>query len=151
GDSIARQVNLVTGRLHASYSISGAKTGRFTCSGPNLQNQPSQYTAPDYHKLFVAAPGHVLLAGDWKQVELRALAHVSGDATMTGVFAGGGDLHVETALALSGRCREELTAEELAILRSHAKAVNFSVIYGAGGKGLAATAHEKYRIKLSEA
>jgi DNA polymerase-1 len=151
GDNIARQVNPVTGRLHASYSISGAKTGRFSCSGPNLQNQPSLYKAPDYKNLFIATPGSLLLTGDWKQVELRAMAYVSGCPDMTAVFEAGGDLHLETALAMVGKRCEDIPAEELAVLRSRAKAVNFSVIYGSTGKGLAETAWKNYGIKMKVA
>jgi DNA polymerase-1 len=93
----------------------------------------------------------VLIAGDFKQVELRAMAYITADPTMTGVYAAGGDLHVETALAMVGKTREEVSTEELKFLRNRAKAVNFSIIYGAGGKGLAETAWKNYGIQMTEA
>jgi DNA polymerase I-like protein with 3'-5' exonuclease and polymerase domains len=149
GDTLAKFINAATGRIHAHYVISGSKAGRFTCNSPNLQQQPGRNKAATYKNVFVAAPGHVLIAGDWKQVELRAMAYISGDPTMTAIFEAGGDLHLETALAMTGKKREELSTEELAQLRAHAKAVNFGTIYGITGKGWAEVAWKNYGIKMT--
>ena len=131
--------------------ISGAKSGRFSCKRPNLQQQPGRIKSPAYKSIFTAAPGCVLIAGDFKQIELRAIAHISGCPTMTGAFAAGLDLHVETALAMVGKTLEEVPAEEMAVLRAQAKAVNFSVIYGTTGKGLAETAWKNYGLHMTAA
>jgi DNA polymerase-1 len=149
GDKIANLVNPITGRIHANFVISGAKTGRFSSNSPNMQNQPGQGKAPAYKSVFAAAPSYVLLSGDWKQVELRAIAHVAGCPVMTAVFENGGDPHTETALAVVGKRREEVSAEELALLRIRAKAVNFGTVYGVTGKGLAELAWKNYRIKMT--
>jgi DNA polymerase I-like protein with 3'-5' exonuclease and polymerase domains len=149
GDKIADLVNPITGRIHGGFKISGAKTGRFSSNSPNMQNQPGQGKAPAYKSVFAAAPSYVLLSGDWKQVELRAIAHVAGCPVMTAVFENGGDPHTETALAVVGKRREEVSAEELALLRTRAEAVNFGTVYGVTGKGLAELAWKNYRIKMT--
>ena len=151
GDKIARFVNPVTGRIHASYAIAATKSGRFSCTNPNLQQLPNKGKEPTYRRIFVATPGCVIVAGDWKQVELRAIAWLSGDPVMNEVFASGGDLHTETALAMLGKRRDEVSKEELEIARSKAKAVNFGTIYGITGKGLAQTAWRDYGIDMSPA
>ena len=136
GKKIADAVNPATGRIHASYNISGAKTGRFSCSRPNLQNQPSRKKSSAYKNIFTAATGRILISGDLKQVELRAMAHVSGCPDMTAVFEAGGDIHLETAMTMiskTGKKLEELSADELALLRDRAKSSNFGIIYGASG------------------
>ena len=151
GEKIAEFVNPVTGRIHASYSIAATKAGQLSCSGPNLQQLPNKAKEPTYRRIFTAAPGFVIVAGDWKQVELRAIAWLSGDPVMDEVFAAGGDLHAETALAMLGKTRDEVSKEELDIARSKAKAVNFGTIYGITGKGLAQTAWRDYGIDMPPA
>jgi DNA polymerase I len=144
GAPLAKQVNTVTGRLHASYSISGAKSGRFSCTHPNLQQVPAS-RAPEFKKCIVAAPGNVLVGCDWSQIEMRAAAWISGDPELTRVYAEGRDIHSETAARIAGIPVEAVTKEQ----RQAAKAVNFGSIYGIGPRSLSENAFATYGVEMS--
>jgi DNA polymerase-1 len=144
GPRLAEHINPVTGRLHASYRIAGAKSGRFTCSAPPLQQLPSA-AAPEFKSCITAAPGCILISADWSQIELRAAAWISGDPALTAVYEEGRDLHVETAAAIAGIAPAEVTPQQ----RQCAKAVNFGSIYGIKGPSLAANIFDDYGIVMS--
>jgi DNA polymerase-1 len=130
------------GRVHASFNIAGAKTGRMSCSNPNMQQMPRDAS---FRRCFVPAPGSVLIVGDYTMMELRAAAEISGDLVMRQDFANGVDLHRRLAAAMNGIREDEVTDAQ----RDAAKPINFGTIYGAGGKGLAASAWASYGIKLT--
>jgi DNA polymerase I len=126
------------GRLHTTYSQAVASTGRLSSTDPNLQNIPIRTAlGRRIRRVFVAPPGRLLLAADYSQVELRILAHVSGDAGLKAAFAAGEDIHRSTAARVLGIPPEEVTAEQ----RSMAKMVNFGVAYGMSDFGLAERLH----------
>jgi DNA polymerase-1 len=143
GPTFAVFVSPVTGRIHARYRVAGTATGRASCSGPNLQQVPRD---PRFRALFKPDPGNVLIVADYASMELRAAAHISGDAVMTTAFKEGQDLHRITAAQIVGKALEEVTAEE----RCAAKAVNFGACYGLGAKGLVTSAWEGYGIIIDE-
>ena len=116
-------------RVHPSYNITGTMTGRLSCSDPNQQNIPRESTAP-IKKIYVAPFGRALVMADYSQIELRVCAWITRDSTMLDCFKMGLDLHTETARAILG---QDPTSEE----RTHAKIVNFGVLYGMGSKALA--------------
>jgi DNA polymerase-1 len=146
GPKLVEQINPATGRLHAHYLVAGAKSGRFTCSKPNLQQLPNA-RAPAFKRCIVAAPGNVLVGCDWNQIELRAAAWLSGDAELTGLYAEGRDMHYETAATVAGIRPEDVTREQ----RQAAKAVNFGSIYGISPRGLVEYAFANYGIAMAEA
>jgi DNA polymerase-1 len=126
------------GRLHTTYSQAVAATGRLSSTDPNLQNIPIRTAlGRRIRRVFVAPPGKLLLAADYSQVELRILAHVSGDAGLKSAFAAGEDIHRSTAARVLGIPPDEVTAEQ----RSMAKMVNFGVAYGMSDFGLAERLH----------
>jgi DNA polymerase-1 len=126
------------GRLHTTYSQAVAATGRLSSTDPNLQNIPIRTAlGRRIRRVFVAPPGKLLLAADYSQVELRILAHVSGDAGLKAAFAAGEDIHRSTAARVLGIAPEAVTAEQ----RSMAKMVNFGVAYGMSDFGLAERLH----------
>ena len=123
------------GKIHAHFQQTVTATGRISCTEPNLQNIPVRTElGRQLRKAFVAeSPEHVLVGADYSQIELRVMAHMSGDEELIDAFAGGHDIHKETASKVFGVPLEEVTPQ----LRSNAKAVNFGVIYGMSGFGLA--------------
>jgi len=126
------------GRLHTTYSQAVASTGRLSSTDPNLQNIPIRTAlGRRIRRVFVAPPGKLLLAADYSQVELRILAHVSGDAGLKAAFAAGEDIHRSTAARVLGIPPESVTPEQ----RSMAKMVNFGVAYGMSEFGLAERLH----------
>ena len=133
-DKLPRMVNPVTGRVHTTYGQSTAVTGRLASNDPNLQNIPVR-TAEGrrIREAFIASPGHLLFSADYSQIELRIMAHVSGDAGLLSAFERGEDIHRATAAEVFGRPLHEVTAEE----RRYAKAINFGLIYGMSAFGLA--------------
>jgi DNA polymerase-1 len=143
GPTLAARVSPVTGRIHAHYHVAGTASGRASCSGPNLQQVPRD---PRFRALFKPDPGNVLVAADYATMELRAAAHISGDAIMMEAFEKGLDLHRITAARITGAAPEEVTDED----RQHAKAVNFGACYGLGARGLVQSAWEKYNIVITE-
>jgi DNA polymerase-1 len=126
------------GRLHTTYSQAVAATGRLSSTDPNLQNIPNRTAlGRRIRRVFVAPPGKLLLAADYSQVELRILAHVSGDAGLKAAFAAGEDIHRSTAARVLGIPPEDVTAAQ----RSIAKMVNYGVAYGMSDFGLADRLH----------
>ncbi|MGE0079791.1 MAG: DNA polymerase I [Thiohalomonadaceae bacterium] len=133
-DRLPEQVNPRTGRVHTSYHQAVAATGRLSSSDPNLQNIPVRSAeGRRIRQAFVAPPGYRLLAADYSQIELRIMAHLSGDEGLVRAFAGGEDIHRATAAEVFGRAPEQVTAEQ----RRSAKAINFGLIYGMSAFGLA--------------
>ncbi len=124
-----------TDLIHTSYSQAVAATGRLSCNDPNLQNIPIRTElGRQIRRAFIPrAPGHVFLSADYSQIELRLLAHLSGDAALRGAFRDGVDVHRRTAALIAGVPEPEVTADQ----RSRAKAINFGVIYGMGARALA--------------
>ncbi len=135
-DALPLQVNPQTGRVHTSYNQTGSVTGRIASSDPNLQNIPIRTElGRQVRKAFVAMPGHVLLSVDYSQVELRIVAHISGDQAMLAAFRAGQDIHAATAAAIHSIPLEEVSGEQ----RRHAKAINFGLMYGMSAFGLTRT------------
>jgi len=133
-DALPELVNPKTGRLHTSYNQTGAATGRFSSSNPNLQNIPIRTElGREVRRAVVAPDGYVLLAVDYSQIELRVMAHISADETLIEAFKQGLDIHTATAATVSGIAPEDVTYEQ----RSFAKRVNFGLMYGMGAFRLA--------------
>ena len=129
-DALQEQINPKTGRVHTSYSLSGAQTGRLSSTEPNLQNIPIRTEiGRQIRQAFVAAPGNVILAADYSQIELRLAAHIADVATLKEAFANGEDIHNRTARELFGT--EDRDA------RARAKTINFAILYGISRWGLA--------------
>jgi DNA polymerase-1 len=133
-DKLPQMVNPATGRVHTNFGQATAVTGRLASTDPNLQNIPVR-TAEGrrIREAFIAPPGHVLLSADYSQVELRIMAHLSGDASLRRAFAEGADIHRATAAEVFGVAPGEVTPEQ----RRYIKAVNFGLIYGMSAFGLA--------------
>jgi DNA polymerase-1 len=132
-DTLPELVNRRTGRVHTSYNQAGSVTGRFSSSNPNLQNIPIRtQLGRGIRSAFVAEAGWLLLAVDYSQVELRVLAHISGDPAMLAAFARGEDIHASTAAAIYGVPLREVTPDQ----RRVAKMTNFAISYGVTGYGL---------------
>jgi len=135
-DTLPTLVNDRTGRLHTQFRQAVAQTGRLSSSDPNLQNIPIRSErGRRIRRGFVAPAGQRLVALDYSQIELRVLAHLSGDASLAAAFNDGDDVHARTASEVFEVAREAVTSEQ----RSIAKAVNFGVIYGQSAFGLART------------
>jgi len=133
-DALPRLVNPHTGRLHTSYNQTGTVTGRLSSSDPNLQNIPIRTVlGRQVRRAFIADPGWKLIAADYSQVELRVMAHVSGDVGLLDAFARGEDIHASTATAILGVPPGEVTPE----MRRLAKGINFGLSYGQTAYGLA--------------
>ena len=128
-DTLPERINPETGRIHTSFNQTGAATGRLSSSDPNLQNIPVRTPRGEgIRRAFVAAPGASLLAADYSQIELRLLAHLSGDPAFVEAFERGGDIHRQTAAVIFGVPEGEVTGE----MRGRAKTINFGTIYGQG-------------------
>ncbi|MEO0943567.1 MAG: DNA polymerase I [Pseudomonadota bacterium] len=133
-DSLQDHINPDTGRVHTSYSIAGANTGRLASTDPNLQNIPIRTEdGRRIREAFVATPGHTLVSLDYSQIELRILAHIAGIDALKDAFRDGQDIHATTASEMFSVPLDEMTPE----VRRQAKAINFGVIYGISGFGLA--------------
>lgn len=133
-EGLLNAINPNTGRVHTSYSMVGAATGRLSSSDPNLQNIPIK--TEDGRKIrqaFIAKPGHKLVSLDYSQIELRLLAHFADVPTLQEAFLNGVDIHTRTASDVFGVAIDEVTPD----LRRRAKAVNFGIIYGISAFGLA--------------
>ena len=132
--ALRESVNRTTGRVHTSYHQAVASTGRLSSSAPNLQNIPVR-TAEGrrIRQAFVPPPGFLLLSADYSQIELRIMAHLSGDEGLLGAFAAGRDIHRATAAEVGGVAEAAVDGE----MRRRAKAVNFGLIYGMSAFGLA--------------
>jgi DNA polymerase-1 len=126
-DALPSLVHAVTLRVHTVFNQAVAATGRLSSSDPNLQNIPIRTAlGREIRRAFVAEPGHVLISADYSQIELRVLAHLSGDETLTAAFARGDDIHDQTALKVFGE-HSGLDRHEL---RRRAKIVNYALLYG---------------------
>jgi DNA polymerase-1 len=145
GSSLKEKVGPVTGRVHARYNVAGTKSGRWSCSNPNLQQIPSERLAPGFRNIFKAPEGRMLIGADYSQMELRAVAEISGDTALRRIYADGLDLHQLTAAAMASVDPTAVTAEQ----RNRAKPVNFGSIYGMGAAGLAAAAWNGYRVEMT--
>lgn len=135
-DTLPNQVHPETGRIHTSFSQTGAVTGRLSSADPNLQQIPTRTElGKRVRRGFIAGPGNVLLSLDYSQIELRIVAHMSNDRAMLAAFRQGQDIHATTAAAIYGVPLAEVTKE----MRRHAKAINFGLIYGMSEYGLTRT------------
>ncbi|WP_434026632.1 DNA polymerase I [[Pseudomonas] boreopolis] len=133
-DKLPEMIHPQTGRVHTSYHQAGAATGRLSSSDPNLQNIPIRTDdGRRIRRAFVAPPGRKLVACDYSQIELRIMAHLSGDPGLVAAFESGADVHRATAAEVFGRRIDEVTANE----RRAAKAINFGLMYGMSAFGLA--------------
>ncbi len=133
-DALQTHINPDTGRVHTSYSITGANTGRLASTDPNLQNIPVRTEeGRRIREAFIAEPGNVLVSLDYSQIELRILAHIADIPTLKQAFADGLDIHAMTASEMFDVPLDEMTPD----IRRQAKAINFGVIYGISGFGLA--------------
>ncbi len=133
-DALPRLVNPGTGRVHTSYNQTVTATGRLSSSDPNLQNIPIRTEeGRRIRHAFIAPPGHVILSADYSQIELRVLAHLSGDQVFCHAFANDEDIHTRTAAEVFGLFPEMVTSE----MRRQAKTINFGIIYGQGSFSLA--------------
>jgi len=129
-DALQDQINPQTGRVHTSYSLTGAQTGRLSSTEPNLQNIPIRTEiGRQIRSAFVAAPGNVILAADYSQIELRLAAHIADVDTLKTAFAAGEDIHDRTATELFGHVDRDT--------RARAKTINFAILYGISRWGLA--------------
>jgi DNA polymerase-1 len=132
-DALPRLIDEKTGRIHPSFHQLGAATGRLSASNPNVQNIPIRGAeGARIREAFVPAAGRILLSADYSQVELRILAHYSGDVSLVAAFRNGEDVHRRTAAEVAGVSIDEVTNEQ----RARAKAVNFGIIYGSSAFGL---------------
>ncbi len=133
-DALMKSINPDTGRVHTSYSMVGASTGRLSSSDPNLQNIPIRtQEGRQIRTAFVARDGYKLISADYSQIELRLVAHVAEEETMMAAFHRGVDIHAQTAAEVFNVPLETMDSET----RRRAKAINFGIIYGISGFGLA--------------
>ena len=133
-DKLPELINPRTGRIHTSYHQAVAQTGRLSSTDPNLQNIPIRRAeGRRIRQAFIAPPGRVLMAADYSQIELRIMAHLSGDEGLLAAFAEDRDVHQATAAEVFGMPLAEVTADQ----RRAAKTINFGLIYGMSPFGLA--------------
>jgi DNA polymerase-1 len=134
-DKLPQMINAATGRVHTHFAQATAVTGRLASTDPNLQNIPVR-TAEGrrIREAFIAPPGHLLVSADYSQIELRIMAHLSGDSSLLAAFAEGADIHRATAADIFAVPMDQVSAEQ----RRYIKAVNFGLIYGMSAFGLAA-------------
>jgi DNA polymerase I len=129
-DALQAQINPETGRVHTSYSLTGAQTGRLSSTDPNLQNIPIRTeTGRQIRDAFVAEPGNVILSADYSQIELRLAAHIADVPALREAFEQGEDIHNRTAMELFGEVNRDT--------RGRAKTINFAILYGISRWGLA--------------
>ncbi|WP_413113121.1 DNA polymerase I [Thaumasiovibrio sp. DFM-14] len=133
-DKLPKMVNPATGRVHTSYHQAVTATGRLSSTDPNLQNIPIRNDeGRRIRQAFIAPKGYKVLAVDYSQIELRIMAHLSGDKALLDAFTHGRDIHAATAAEVMGVSIEDVTSEQ----RRRAKAINFGLIYGMSAFGLA--------------
>ncbi len=143
-DALPTIVNPETGRIHPSFQQAVTSTGRLSCRDPNLQNIPVRgETGREIRKAFVPAKGNLLLSADYSQIELRIMAHISGDEAFRKSFAEGKDIHAATASRIFGVPESSVTPQQ----RRMAKVINFGVIYGMTAYGVSG----RLEIDISEA
>jgi DNA polymerase-1 len=132
-EALPQLVDKKTGRIHTSYNQAVASTGRLSSNNPNLQNIPVRdERGREIRKAFVPGDGNLFLSADYSQIELRLMAHLSGDSNMIGDFLSGNDIHAATASKIFGVEIKDVTRE----MRSRAKTANFGIIYGISSFGL---------------
>ena len=133
-DKLPEMINPQTGRIHTNYAQAVAITGRLASNNPNLQNIPIRTEqGRKVRRAFTAPDGYVIVSADYSQIELRIMAHLSGDETLQAAFQSGEDVHRRTAAEVFGVAPEKITSEQ----RRYAKTINFGLIYGMGEFGLA--------------
>lgn len=143
GSRIISQINPHTNRLHAQYKLAGARTGRLSCSTPNLQQLPRDTAV---RKSFIADTGHVFVCADYSQIELRVGAELSRDATMLKAYREGIDLHRLTASKIMKKGIDEVSKED----RQKAKAFNFGLMFGLGARKFSHYAKKSYGAEVSQ-
>ncbi|MCG6552521.1 MAG: DNA polymerase I [Candidatus Magnetominusculus sp. LBB02] len=142
-DTLPTYINPETGRLHTTFNQAGTSTGRLSSSSPNLQNIPVRGALGEaFRRAFIARDGCYLLSADYSQIELRVLAHLSGDEEFTESFKKGADIHAETARAVLAAADGVVTGD----MRRAAKVINFGIIYGMSAFGLS----EQLKIPQSQ-
>src|SRR4029077_2823527 len=133
-DTLPEQIDPATGRIHTSYHQAGAATGRLSSTDPNLQNIPIRTgEGRRIRQAFIAPPGRSLVAADYSQIELRIMAHLSGDTSLLRAFADDRDVHQATAAEVFSTPLAKVSADQ----RRSAKAINFGLMYGMSAFGLA--------------
>ena len=143
-DALPQLLHPQTGRIHTSFNQTITETGRLSSSNPNLQNIPIRSElGREMRRAFIAAPGHVLVSADYSQIELRLLAHLSGDPVLIAAFRAGEDIHTHTAMEVFNVARSAVDGD----MRRMAKTVNFGILYGLSPFGLA----QRLRITNDEA
>lgn len=140
--SLPKHIHPITGRIHPNYRQCGARSGRFSCRQPNLQNLPRDKAM---RSCIVAAPGYKIIRADYSQIELRIVADLSNDHRMISAYLQGRDLHTLTASLITGLPIEEVTPA----LRQLAKAINFGLIYGMGAAKLKIYAETEYGVLMT--
>ena len=145
-DKLPKMVNPTTGRVHTNYAQAVAVTGRLASNDPNLQNIPIR-TAEGrrIREAFIAPPGSVIVSADYSQIELRIMAHISGDANLLRAFAEGEDIHRATAAEIFNVAPQDVTSEQ----RRYAKVINFGLIYGMSAFGLAQQSRHRARRRAN--
>jgi DNA polymerase-1 len=132
-DTLPERINRSTGRIHTSFNQAGAATGRLSSAEPNLQNIPIRTPRGEAIRAgFIPRPGWTFLVADYSQIELRIMAHLSGDPAFIEAFRQGGDIHRQTAALIFSVPVEQVTPE----MRARAKTINFATIYGQGAFAL---------------
>src|SRR5437763_3161993 len=143
-DALPAYVNPRTGRLHTSFAQTVAATGRLSSNDPNLQNIPiRRELGRDIRRGFVPEKGWKFLSADYSQIELRLLAHMSGDPAFVEAFRAGGDIHRQTAAIIFDVPLDQVTSA----MRARAKTINFATIYGQGAHALS----QQLKIEFAEA
>jgi len=143
GASLAQHIHPETGRLHPSFMIAAALTGRMSAARPNVQGLPRE---PEFRALFLPEPGHVFVRADYNQMQLRIAGLLSGDAKLLSAFESAHDVHRLTAARVLGKKVEELEEGD----RDKAKAIGFGILFGMGAKGLKTYARSNYGVAISE-
>jgi DNA polymerase I-like protein with 3'-5' exonuclease and polymerase domains len=142
-ESLIKEVNPNTGRIHASYKQNSTATGRYSCARPNLQGVPN---IKGFRRCFAAAEGNALVIADYSQIELRIIAEAADDETMIRIFNEGNDIHKITASIVNKKPVDEVTPQE----RQSAKAMNFGLIYGMGYNTFQKYARNNYGVDLTD-
>lgn len=146
GDNLIRQINPVTNRIHASFRICGARTGRPSCSNPNLQQFPND---PKYREIFIPSPGHTFICADYNQIEIRIGAEISRDGTMLHAYRTGQDLHALTASKILGVDINTLSKEARDAARKKGKSFNFGLMFGLGAAKYVHYAKKLYGVETT--
>lgn len=152
GMNLINMVNEGTGRIHSSFNLCGARTGRLSCSRPNVMQFPrtpdkKKYPdEPDIRENFVAEKGWVFICADYSQIELRVAAELSRDKVMLSAYEQGIDLHTLTASKIAGKKLSDVTKEE----RQQAKALSFGLLFGLGATKFAHYAKKSYGVEISQ-